>query len=40
MHAEMMVKRMLKECLCSLHEKQAEAIRAGVVGALEGGLLA
>jgi hypothetical protein len=39
MHAEMIVKRMLKDCLCSLHEKQAEAIRAGVVGALEGGHL-
>jgi hypothetical protein len=39
MHAETMVKRMLKDCLCSLHAKQAEAIRAGVVGAVEGGHL-
>jgi hypothetical protein len=39
MHAETIVKRMLKDCLSSLHEKQAEALRAGVVGAVEGGTL-
>jgi hypothetical protein len=38
MHAETVVKRMLGDCLCSLREKQAEALCAGVVGAVEGGL--
>jgi hypothetical protein len=39
MHAETIVKRMLTNCLSSLHEKQAEAVHAGVVAALEGGSL-
>jgi hypothetical protein len=38
MHAETIVKRMPGGCLSSLHEKQAEALCAGVVGAVEGGL--
>ena len=39
MHAKGIVKLMLKTCLSSLHEKQAEALRAGVCAALEGGRL-
>lgn len=39
MHAGTIVKRMLGNCLSSLHEKQAEALRAGVVAAVEGGAL-
>jgi hypothetical protein len=39
MPAETIVKRMLGYCLSSLPEKQAEALRAGVVAAVEGGAL-
>ncbi|MDR2111841.1 MAG: hypothetical protein LBQ62_01870 [Candidatus Accumulibacter sp.] len=38
MPAEEIVNRMLKNGLGSLREKQAVAVRAGVVAALEGGL--
>jgi hypothetical protein len=39
MHAKGIVKLMLTTCLSSLHDKQAEALRAGVCAALEGGHL-
>ncbi len=39
MHAKGIVGLMLKDCLSSLHEKRAEAVRAGVGAALQGGHL-
>lgn len=39
MHAKGIVGLMLKDCLSSLHEKRAEAVRAGVGAALRGGHL-
>ena len=39
MHAKGIVNLMLANCLSSLHEKQAEALRAGVCAAVEGGHL-